>query len=154
RFSEQGQGNAPSSLPILLFWQKPVLLAPDADLFSRYHVAVQRERRGLANLDRDDAADQALVALEDDDVIGHRPPGQLPQPLRLEPRLAQPLDQSLDGLPDEPAMIGKTDAALDRQQIVIAAFLDFLGHVVRMEIIGPGARPRRILEDEAVLEPG
>src|SRR2546423_5040877 len=59
-----------------------------------FRSAEQRERRRLLDPHRDHPADQPFVALEDDDVIGHRSAGELLRaglvtPARLEFRLAQ-----------------------------------------------------------------
>ena len=49
----------------------------EADLFARHHVAEQRERRRIDDVDRHRLPDQPRVAVEDDDVIRPRPPRQL-----------------------------------------------------------------------------
>src|SRR5262249_32507268 len=66
--------------------------------------------------------------------------------------LAWSLYQHVYGLPDAAAMIGKANGVLDRQQIIVAAFLDFLGYIVCEQLVGLGPRPRTVLEDKAVLE--
>src|SRR5439155_26827227 len=72
----------------------------------------------------------------------------------FERRLARPFDEDFGRLANMSQVIGQTHLVLDRQQIIIAAFLDFLGHIICEELIALGAGPGAVFEDEAVLEAG
>src|SRR5579871_306634 len=73
---------------------------------------------------------------------------------RLVGIFARPFDQHLNRLADLPEVIGQAYLILNRQQIVVAALLHLLRHVVGIEVIGLGSGPGAVLEDKAVLEAG
>ena len=66
---------------------------------------------------------------------------------------ARPFHQHLDRAADELLAIFLADRVLHRQQFVVAAALDFFGHIVGPEIGGFRAGPFAVFEDEAVFEP-
>ena len=55
--------------------------------------------------------------------------------------------------PTKRLVVFLADRVLQGQQLVVPPPLDLLRHVVGVELGGLGARPRAVLEDEAVLEP-
>src|SRR5262245_18314469 len=130
----------------------------DPDLFACHDIAVESERGGLAHVHLHQLACQTGIALEDDDVIGHRSPGQLHGTGRAIPRLeevlARPLDQHLDCISDALAVMGEAHGVLNGQEIVVAALLRLLGHIIGIQFVRLRSRARTVLEDETVLEAG
>src|SRR5450432_4415926 len=51
-------------------------------------------------------------------------------------------------------MISGADFRLYQQQVIVSSLLHFLWHIVFVQLMGLGARPGAVLEDEAVLELG
>src|SRR5262249_15854660 len=101
--------------------------------------------------------DEPLIALEDDNVIRPRPSRQLHRPgawLVLQRGLARSLNEDFHGLADSAQVVLQADRVLQPQQVVVATLLYFLRHVVPEHPVPLAARPRVVLEDEAVLEAG
>src|SRR5205807_7589010 len=106
------------------------------------------------NVHRHRLTREPRIAVEDDDVVRTRASGELQRGTRLvfPCRLAWPLHQHLYALADPGEMVRQADLILDRQEIVVAAFLDLFWHVVGIKLMSLGAGPRAVFEDVAVLE--
>src|SRR5262249_3439908 len=135
RGSFQGYGNLARSVGVR-----------GRSVFPRLYLPEERKRRGFADRDPPELANQALGPFELANVVRWRTAGQLQRTGRgfvFERRLARPFHEDLDGFADPAEVIAQADLILDRQQVVVAAFLDFLRHVVGKELVslrtGPGA---------------
>ena len=69
------------------------------------------------------------------------------------PRFAGLLDKDIDRAADIASVHLRADFSLKRQQLAVAAALDIIGNIIGEAVDRNRARPRRILEDEIVLEP-
>src|SRR5215469_6209273 len=98
-------------------------LLRSADYFVSAYPAEEREWAGLVDLDGDCLADEPRIAVEHDDMIGHRPAGQLLRAGLALPRaiFAEALDQYFDRIANAAAVIFEAVDVLNGEQVVIPA---------------------------------
>ena len=99
--------------------------------------------------------DQTTVPFEDNDSITHRASCQLKDIsffILLDRQLAWAFDQNLNLASKEGRIVFFADSILNREQIVVALLLDFLGYIVGAEFRGDRPRSLAVFKDETVLE--
>src|SRR5262249_23946428 len=119
--------------------------------------AEQCMRADVVDGDGNYFADEARVAIEDDNAIVGRAAGEL-NDLALVfaaglRAVASSFDEDLDALTEEALAVLFADSVLQLQQLVVAPILDLVGNVIGVELGTFGSGPLAVLKDEAVFEP-
>lgn len=101
-------------------------------------------------------ANESWVSVENADPVGHGPAGELDRAcggihITLE-RLGRAFDEDFESATDKGQIVFHADGILNGQEVVITAFFSFFRNIVRVKLMGLGAAPGAVFEDEAVFE--
>src|SRR5262249_16821147 len=110
--------------------------------------------RGFYDVHGDNLPHKTRVAVENNDMVRHRPSRELLGPglVVFQGRLAQSLHEDVDTSTDMGEVILEAYRVLNAQQVVVATFFHFFGNVILVEFIPLRARAGTVFEDKAVLE--